>query len=213
MVRVIASDSVVMHQVEKYNFKSISSEVDGFHTRSQVSFIEALMHKNDLIYSQFIKLQMQHEEEVLKNENLVTHEQKEKFTLFVKRLEESSHGFDTTLEVLKNELLSTALDIAKEVLRVELSLSSSEIATRGATELIKELQSASKLTLKVNPKDYGVLSEAVDSLQNVAVVSDHTVSIGGVIALSDAGNREAEILNKFERIKKTVLSKLSTNEH
>ncbi|MDD3059521.1 MAG: FliH/SctL family protein [Sulfurimonas sp.] len=98
------------------------------------------------------------------------------------------------------------MDIAKEVIHVEVGTNSSEIAKKLSEERIKELQSASKITLRVNPKDHGALSEKVGSLEHISVLSDSAVSIGGVIAMSDAGNIDAQISKRFERLKKAALS-------
>ena len=91
-------------------------------------------------------------------------------------------------------------------MNVELNDNSKEVAKVLSDELIKELQSASKVTLKVNPKDHGAISEHVGSLEHIEVVSDSAISEGGVIAISDAGNIDAEISKRFERVKKAVLS-------
>jgi len=73
-----------------------------------------------------------------------------------------------------------------------------------SSELIKELQSASKITLKVNPKDHGAISEHVGSMEHIEVVSDSAVSEGGVIALSDAGNIDATIKERFDMAKSVL---------
>ena len=46
----------------------------------------------------------------------------------------------------------------------------------------------------------------MESLERVEIVADSAVSNGGVIAISDAGNVDAQISKRFERVKKTVLS-------
>lgn len=261
---VISSDSLVIHSVDKYNFKIIAlgsngaegddsvksnlvpaytkedhpkareTDIDSseLSTSSKESLIESLMKKTDDMSSNFIKLQMKLEakEEEYKlelekakeeafNEGMQAGKAKaiedgdvdisdaiKQYALSVKKLEDSSNDFKTALDGVKAELVTAALDIAKEVVAVELSTNSVEVAKKLSEELIKELQSASKVTLKVNPKDHGVLSEQVGSLENVEVVSDSAISQGGVIAISDAGNIDAEISKRFERVKKAVLS-------
>ncbi len=211
-----------------------STDIDSseLSTTSKDSLIESLMKKTDDMSSNFIKLQMKLEakEEEYKlelekakegafNEGMQAGKAKaiedgdveigdaiKQFSSSVKKLEESSNSFATALESVKGELITAALDIAKEVVGIELSSNSAEVAKTLSDELIKELQSASKVTLKVNPKDHGVLSEHVGSLEHVEVVSDSAISQGGVIAISDAGNIDAEISKRFERVKKAVLS-------
>jgi len=199
---------------------------------SKDSLIESLMKKTDDMSSNFIKLQMklesmteEHQREMatakeesfaqgieagkkqaMEDGELSRSSGLEQFATSVSTLESSAKEFDTALEGIKKELMSAALDIAQEVVSIEISENSSAIATVLSSELIKELQSASKITLKVNPKDHGAISEHVGSMEHIEVVSDSAVSEGGVIALSDAGNIDAEISKRFERVKRAALS-------
>ena len=68
------------------------------------------------------------------------------------------------------------------------------------------MQGASKIVLKVNPKDHSVLSQHYEKLENITVVSDKAISEGGVVVMSDAGNVDAQIEKRFERVKKAALS-------
>jgi len=122
------------------------------------------------------------------------------------KLESSAKEFESALEEIKKELIGAALDISKEVIKVELSENSSKVAITLSGELIKELQSSSKIILKVNPADHGAISQATGSLSHVEVMSDSAVSLGGVIAISDAGNIDAQIAKRFERVKRVALS-------
>lgn len=199
---------------------------------SKDSLIESLMKKTDDMSSNFIKLQMkletmseEHKDELLKTQeasyaegleagvkkaiedaNANMAQGLEQFSVSVKTLEESAHQYSVALESIKEQLVSAAVDIAREVVGVELSSNSDEIARVLSLELIKELQSASKITLKVNPKNHGLLSEQVGSMEHVEIVSDSAVNEGGVVAISDAGNIDSEILKRFERVKKAALS-------
>ena len=199
---------------------------------SKDSLIESLMKKTDDMSSNFIKLQMRLEakeeeyevelkkvkeeafaEGVEAGKQQLQDDQEsdinsglEQFASSVSTLEKSAGEFKTALENIKNELISAALDISKEVINVELSENSAEVATLLSQELIKELQSASEVKLKVNPKDHGVISEKVGALEHITIVSDSAVSEGGVIAISDAGNIDAQISKRFERVKRAALS-------
>lgn len=196
------------------------------------SLIESLMKKTDEMSSNFIKLQMKLEE---KEEEFQTQLQKAKEESFqegletgakqvhehlekdiqnslglygesIKKLEESANEFKTSIESLKNELVLAAIDIAQEVIKVEVSQNSSEIAKVLSSELIKDLQGASKITLKVNPKDHSVISQHLGNLENITILSESAISEGGVVVLSDAGNIDAQIQKRFERVKKAALS-------
>ncbi|MEA1956321.1 MAG: flagellar assembly protein FliH [Campylobacterota bacterium] len=199
---------------------------------SKDALIESLMKNNDEMSSNFIKLQMkleskeeEYKAEVEKvkagtfNEGVAAGKleaQKEfevqmadRFTQFsnsVATLNESANEFNGALEAIKNSLMNAAIDIATEVINVELSENSSEIAKVLSQELIKELQNASEVTLKVNPTDLEDISNSIASLEHIKVKSDSAVSAGGVIAISDAGNIDAQISKRFERVKKAALS-------
>jgi len=199
---------------------------------SKDALIESLMKKTDDMSSNFIKLQMKLEsiEEEHKRELANVKEEAfndgvqeanaksiqdneanmsdamNQFSNSVAKLETSAKEFESALEGIKSNLITAALDIAKEVVNIELNENAQDIANVLSSELIKELQSASKITLKVNPKDHGVISQKVGSLEHVEVISDNAVSEGGVIAMSDAGNIDAQISKRFERVKRAALS-------
>nr|WP_321266546.1 flagellar assembly protein FliH [uncultured Sulfurimonas sp.] len=199
---------------------------------SKDSLIESLMKKTDEMSSNFIKLQMKLEsmseehikelekvkleafndgvasakEQALKDEKSNITNSLTLFSDSVMKLENCASDYEKALEGIKNELVSAAVDISKEVINIELKESSSAIAEVLSRELIKELQSASKITLKVNPKNHGEISQKLGSLEHVNIVSDSAVSEGGVIAISDAGNIDAQISKRFERVKRAALS-------
>ena len=219
---------------EENNPNRRTSDVDSssMTTSSKEALIESLMKKTDEMSSNFIKLQMRleakEEEHKLELENIketayaegleagvqkavedsaldLTHG-REQFSISVKTLEVCDKEFEQALEGIKSDLIIAAVDISKEVIKVELSENSQEVAKVLSDSLMKELQSASNITLKVNPKDHGVISEHVGSLEHVQIVSDSAVNEGGVIAISDAGNIDSQISKRFERVKKAALS-------
>jgi len=219
---------------EDSNPKARASDIDSsaMSQNSKDSLIESLMKKTDEMSSNFIKLQMKLESKEEEYENALEEakkasydegveagkiQAKEKaqsnyengstqFSASVATLESSAKEFEVALEKIKSELITAALDISKEVINIELEQNSSEVAKILSSELIKELQSASKVTLKVNPKDHGVLSESLGSLEHIEIISDSAVSPGGVIAISDAGNIDAQISKRFDRVKKAALN-------
>lgn len=199
---------------------------------SKDSLIESLLNKTDEMSSNFIKLQMklesmseEHKAELAKvkeesfaagleagREKAIKDDEKSvsnivsQYSASIEKLEKSAKEFESSLEGIKSELISAALDISKEVIKVELQENSKKVAFTLAKELIKELQGASKVVLKVNPKDHGAISQAVGSMAHVEVISDGAVTLGGVIAISDAGNIDAQISKRFERVKRAALS-------
>ncbi len=199
---------------------------------SKDSLVESLLKKTDEMSSNFIKLQMrleemsdEHKKELenvkeksfsegieagLQKAKALTQESieagKHQFSTSVTTLEASAAEFEVALEGIKSHLVDAALDVAQEVIKIELSQNSTEVAKVLSDELIKELQNASKVTLKVNPKDHGGVSASVGSLKHVEILSDPAVSPGGVIVLSDAGNIDAQVEKRFERVKRAALS-------
>jgi len=219
---------------EEHHPKRRKSDVDAsaLSTSSKDSLIESLMKKTDEMSSNFIKLQMKLEQ---KEEEFAQALQKAKEEAFaegmkaghaqameeidknlnqklelcsssIEKLQESAAEFEKGLEAVKGELVSAALDVAQEVIKVEVSQHSAEIAKVLSEELIKDLQGASKVTIKVNPKDHTYINEHLGQLNNVTVLADRAVSEGGVIVMSDVGNIDAEIQKRFESVKKVALS-------
>ncbi len=200
-------------------------------TKSKESLIESLMKKTDEMSSNFIKLQMKLEakeeeyKEALKNEkegafaeglkagkaqaleeiDTNLNEKLSLFTSSIEKLNQSATEFTSSLDSLKKELVTAALDIAKEVIKVELSTNSSEVAKVLSDELIADLQGATKVTLKVNPKNHADIAEHLGKLENITLLADSAVNEGGVIVMSDAGNIDAQISKRFERVKKAAL--------
>ena len=228
--KFVKSSLVKNDQPVEIKEKESDNEVSPSSTAKD-TLIESLMQKTDEMSSNFIKLQMKLEQkeaefddEIKKVKDTVFNEGMEaglkkamkesenslssslsQFSSSVGTLEESAKQFDAALESIKSELILAALDIAKEVIAVELNQNSSEVAKLLGDELIKDLQSASKITLKVNPKNHGVISEHVGSMEHIEVLSDSAVNEGGVIAISDIGNIDAQVLNRFEKVKKAAL--------
>jgi flagellar assembly protein FliH len=124
----------------------------------------------------------------------------------ITKLEAKSQEYNSALETLKKELSSAAVEIAKEVVQIELDEHSGKVAEALASSLIEELKSASEVTLKVNPKDFTEISTKMQALENVKVIADPAVSAGGVIAISDLENIDAQIPSRFERVKRVILS-------
>ncbi len=199
---------------------------------SKDSIIESLLKKTDEMSSNFIKLQMklesmqeEHKKELeklkesafaegmAKGKEEAQRECEERYAqtlnLFadsISKLEQKANEYNSSLESLKKELVLAAIDIAKEVVDIELGENSSQVAEALASSLIEDLKNASEITLKVNPKDFTHLSQQLKEFKNIKIVADTAVSEGGVIAISDIENIDAQIPKRFERVKKVVLS-------
>jgi flagellar assembly protein FliH len=198
---------------------------------SKDELVESLLKKTDEMSSNFIKLQMRLEEKEdehkialeaakkeayeqglndakskLQSEQVEVESGKvEQLSKSILSLEKSAKAFETALGRIENELVNAAVDIAKEVILIELDQHSVEVAVKLSKELIEDLQGSAKITLKVNPNDHGKISEKVGKLDHVEFVSDSAISPGGVIATSESGNIDSEIMKRYERVKRAAL--------
>lgn len=219
-------------QKESVDSKDIPQEPNEISKSSKDELIESLLKKVDDMGSNFIKLQMKLEDmqeehkkeiekisqefyekgltegkEIAKKE--LEQEYADSLNLFgnsISKLEEISNQYNTALDNLKKELAVAALDIAKEVIDIEVSQNSEEIALKLATNLIEELKDASKITIKVNPNDFVKLQNGLKEFKNIELISDMAISKGGVIAISDVENIDAQIKSRFDKVKKVVLN-------
>lgn len=224
------TSSLVTQEPVKQKVTDVDSSA--LSSSSKESLIESLMQKTDEMSSNFIKLQMKlesKEEEyelslvkakedafaegieagvakALSDSELQLNSNVEMFADSITKIETSAKEFESALEAIKADLVRAAVDIAHEVVQVELSESSNEIAKVLSDELLNDLQGASKVTLKVNPKNHGSLSQHVGKQEHISIISDSAVSEGGVIVISDAGNIDAQISKRFQRVKRAALS-------
>ncbi len=120
----------------------------------------------------------------------------------LQKIDKINETFEEKILSVEKELISVALDIAKEVIQKEISKESSEIAYSLAKNLMEDIKDATKIKLKLNPKDAVSLK---DKFKNIEVIPDEAVKEGGVIIISDIGNIDAEVLNRFENIKESIL--------
>ncbi len=132
-------------------------------------------------------------------------EMKEKINLLensIKKLDKINETFEEKILSVEKELISVALDIAKEVIQKEISKESENIAYNLAKNLMDDIKEATKIKLKVNPKDAEFLK---DKFKNVEIIPDEAIKEGGVVIISDLGNIDAQVNERFEAVKKAVM--------
>ena len=137
----------------------------------------------------------------------VNKELEEKINLLensIQKIDNINELFEEKILSIEKELISVALDIAKEVIQKEISENSKEIAYNLAKSLMDEIKDATKIQIKVNPKDAKYLKE--QDLKNVEIIEDEAVKEGGVVIISDIGNIDAEIFQRFKAIKESILN-------
>jgi flagellar assembly protein FliH len=120
----------------------------------------------------------------------------------IKKLSEINKIFEEKLESIEKDLISVALDIAEQVIQKEVSDNSKEIAKALATSLMQELKNAKKVTIKVNPKD----AEALKDIEGIEIIPDEAVKEGGIVIISDVGNIDAQLDERFKNVKEAILN-------
>ena len=130
---------------------------------------------------------------------------KEKISLLeesIKKIDKINEIFEEKILSVEKELISVALDIAKEVIQKEISKDSKQVAYNLAKALMEEIKESSKIKIKVNPKDAEFLK---DKFENVEIIPDSAIKEGGVVILSDLGNIDAEVMERFKTIKEAIM--------
>ena len=194
---------------------------------SQHIFVEELLKKTDELTTNVVKLQLQIEKqesefnqrlnEELKRERDSAHVQgyqkakeelegalsevKSRYLKSINQLETLSVNIEEKLLKIESEMSATAFEIAKEVIKKEVTLESGQIAVLLSKELLKELKDASKIELKVNPKDLEMLKELYANNEKIKVSADDAITLGGVVLLSDAGNLDGSLAMRLEKVK------------
>lgn len=202
--------------------KILRAEESGQHL-----FVEELLKKTDELTTNVIKLQLQIERqesefnqrlnEELKRErdNAYTQgyqkakeeletalsEVKSRYLKSIHQLEVFSSSIEEKLLKIESEMSATAFEIAKEVIKKEVASESAQIAILLSKELLKELKDASKIELKVNPKDLEMLKELYANNEKIKVSADDAITLGGVVLLSDAGNLDGSLAMRLEKVK------------
>ena len=126
-----------------------------------------------------------------------------RFAQSIDKLDKTTKKFQEKIDTIENDLIATAIDIAKEVINKEVSKNSKDIALNLAYLLLDDIKDAAKVTVKVSPKDFAHLKQRLQS-ENVDVVSDGSISEGGVMLLSEAGNIDGDLMQRFEKVKEMV---------
>ena len=194
------------------------------------NFVEELLKKVDELSGSIIKLQMQIENQegefAKRLENEVARAREEalkqgfeeaeakfqneikslesRYLNSVAKLEAEAGKFENFLNSSESELSNTAIDIAKEIIKKEISSNSSSVAYTLAKSLIKELGEAKNLQIRVSVKDFDFLKEQFGSSENIQILADEAINVGGVIVMSDVGNLDGTIEARFEKIKKII---------
>lgn len=213
------------HSGEAETLESEQVQVD------QSELIDSLLKKADDFSSKYLKVQMEYEElqektasneekirqeaytqgyERAKAEALETEQNQEKglqtqLKDTMQRLEEEITTFQSALKRVEEELVSAALEISKEVILKELEENSSQIAEALAHNIIESIEKDSAVKIKVNAKQLTLFKEVFSKDKNITIEEDSAVVDGGIIVISQSGTIEADIMQRYENAKKSVL--------
>lgn len=229
-IAAIESKTIQNEEIVEVSSKAEASTKQNPLEEAHSSFIEELLKRTDELSGNIIKLQMQIEnqekefEKRLNNEILRAKEdaleegyEKAKGEFDVKfeelsgkylgsitKLEGEYQNLQNFITANESELSLAALDIAKEVLQKEVSSNSSLVAQNLAKALMKDLKDATRIELKVNPKDFELMQNLTKEDTKIKITSDDAISPGGVILLSDVGNLDATLQNRLASVKKII---------
>lgn len=210
--------------------QAVSIEEEPQKQEDQSELIESLLKKADDFSSKYLKAQMdledlqekfQSQEAMIQKkayeegfntakEETKQQTQKEQDELFeilkksVTRMNDESELFHTALASIQEELVGAALDIAKEVILKELHIDAKNIALHLAKNLMAEIDKESKITLKVHPTHVQFFKESLGQSERIRITEDHAVKEGGVIVVSNMGTIEADIMSRYEQVKRNV---------
>lgn len=221
-----SSAPIVEEEVPNESFEPIEDD------KAQSELIDSLLKKADEFSSKYLKAQMDYEDletkskealelakteafEAGKAESLQEMQEAsnnkegqvlEQLSLSIDSLNSTSSKFDEALKAVKQELVLAAVDIAKEVIQKELGENANDIALSLAQSLMQEISKDSKIELRVNPAQLELFTKNLGESERVIIKSDTAVSLGGVIIISNTGTIAADIMSRFEQVKRTVLS-------
>ncbi len=205
---------------------------------SSDELVETLLKKSDELSSSLIKMEMQLEKQSeecnsrvqeakdrayedgynkAKEETIQALQEQvnAKITLLgdsISKIESVYESFENKINSIEKELVSVAVDIANEVINKEVSENSAKIASSFAKQLLEEVKEASEVTIKVNPNDIAYLKEQIKNDNKIKFVADGAISEGGVVILSDVGNIDAQIHQRFKNLKSSILSQKEGEE-
>jgi flagellar assembly protein FliH len=116
----------------------------------------------------------------------------------LKDLKNYSTFFEQATFQMETKLVKTSFSIAKKIIGIEIGENSTKIAKETITGMMDKIQTASKVTIHLNPKDYLAIKEQMTFDSFVNLQEDPNVTAGGVVVASDLGNFDGNIEAKLE---------------
>jgi len=116
----------------------------------------------------------------------------------LKDLKHYSTFFEQATFQMETKLVKTSFNIAKKIIGIELGENSIEIAKETIRGMMDKINTSSKVTIHLNPKDYIAIKEQLTFDSFVNLQEDPNVTAGGVVIASDLGNFDGNIEAKLE---------------
>jgi len=116
----------------------------------------------------------------------------------LKDLKHYSTFFEQATFQMETKLVKTSFSIAKKIIGIEIGENSSKIATETIKGMMDKIQTSSKVTIHINPKDYLIIKEQMTFDSFVNLQEDPNVTAGGVVVASDLGNFDGNIEAKLD---------------
>ena len=116
----------------------------------------------------------------------------------LKDLKHYSTFFEQATFQMETKLVKTSFNIAKKIIGIELGENSVEIAKETIRGMMDKINTSSKVTIHLHPKDYIAIKEQLTFDSFVNLQEDPNVTAGGVVIASDLGNFDGNIEAKLE---------------
>jgi len=126
----------------------------------------------------------------------------------INKLEQLSSQFTSMMKNIEQELVHTSIAIAKEVVDAEITYNSGQVAINLARSLIKKIEEAKEVTIKVNHLDYESVKVGLSDMTNIKLIPDSAIARGGVIIISEVGSIEGNIVERYKKVKDDIISKI-----
>ena len=235
---VIGQDRLKNHNIKKYEFKTITSEMietnKGAAHITETPIVEHTqeeaqnMENTESNAQKIATLEQELVEKLLQKTDELSSSLAKLQIQFEKLQVESEQrvasardegykdGFREAQEKAKEDMFAE-IDAQKKalvdsIITLENALKSSQ---KHLEELEKELSAISVdiareviIKIKVNPNDYIYLKEHLEDNTKVEVISDNAVSLGGVVIVSDNGNIDGTIMSRYKNLKQSVLENM-----
>jgi len=138
--------------------------------------------------------------EIIENDGVKGRDLDKQIVDGIRDLKKHTEFFERAALNFETNVLKTALKLATKIVQIEVSNKSEQIAKQTLEPILKQIKSASKIEIRLNPKDFLLLKDEFDFGNNVSLIEDANVSLGGVVVVSDLGNFDGSVEARIKSI-------------